>query len=259
MKTLDLDVRYYHQIPKAYISEADNQHRTLHWQLPVENVALILVDVWADHYVKTHLDRGREITLTRIKPVLEAFRKLGALVVHAPSPDCAKKYPAWVQYAGDDEVKGRSGSPGDDWPPQDFRRKIGPYAKWARPMEERNKLFDDIIANRSVIPEVEPQGDDHVIVNGDQLHRLLRHKKILHLFYCGFAANMCVPFRDYGMRAMKARGYEIVLIRNCTTAIEVADTFEDFTISKMAVVDTELTIGYTVSSGDLVSACEKVG
>lgn len=257
MKTLDIDVRYYHQTPRAYITEADNKHRTLRWRLPVEGVALILVDVWSDHYVKSHLDRGRDITLTHIRPVLEAFRRIGALVVHAPSPDCARKYPAWLRYAGDDEVKGRSGGASDDWPPADFRRKTGDYAKWARPMEEKNKLFEDIIANRGIIPEVAPQGDDHVIVNGDQLHRVLRHRKALHLFYCGFAANMCVPFRDYGMRAMKARGYDIVLIRDCTSAIEVADTIDDLAISRVCVVDTELTVGYTVSSSDLVAACGK--
>lgn len=257
MKTLDLDVRYYHQIPQAYINESDNRHRTLRWSFPVDGVALVLVDVWSDHYVKSHLDRGREITLTRISPVLEAFRKVGALVVHAPSPDCAKKYPAWSRFAGDDEVKGRAGGGAEDWPPQDFRRKTGDFAKWARPMEERNKRFDEIIANRRIIPEVEPQGDDHVIVTGDQLHRLLRHRKVLHLFYCGFAANMCVPFRDYGMRAMKARGYEIILIRDCTSAIEVADTVDDLAISRACVIDAELTIGYTVGSEDVVAACEK--
>jgi nicotinamidase-related amidase len=68
---------------------------------------------------------------------------------------------------------------------------------------------------------------------------------------------MCVPFRDYGMRAMKARGYEIILIRDCTTAIEVAETYNDLAISRICVVDTELTVGYTVSSGDLVAACER--
>ncbi|MBI2952185.1 isochorismatase family protein, partial [bacterium] len=145
-----------------------------------------------------------------------------------------------------------------DWPPPDFRRKAGDYAKWARPMEEKNRLYEDIIANRGIIPEVTPQGDDHVIVTGDQLHRLLRHRKILHLFYCGFAANMCVPFRDYGMRAMKSRGYEIILIRDCTTAIEVAETYDDLAISRVCVVDTELTVGYTISSSDLVAACGKV-
>ena len=60
------------------------------------------------------------------------------------------------------------------------------------------------------------------------------------------------------MRAMKARGYEIILLRDCTTAIEVADTADDLQLSKAAVMDTELTVGYTVSSSELVAACKAV-
>ena len=59
------------------------------------------------------------------------------------------------------------------------------------------------------------------------------------------------------MRAMKDRGYEIILIRDCTTAIEAADTIETLDITKNAVRDTELNIGYTVSSSGLMEACEK--
>ncbi len=258
MATLELDFRYYHQPRRAGISETDIQHNTLSRSLQPDEIALILVDVWSDHYIATHLQRGREITLERIKPVMEAFRKVGAAVVHAPSPNCAKTYPQWVGYAGDGEVHGRPPSPGDDWPPSDFRNKTDGYQKLARPVEPKDKEFADIIENRRIIPEVEPLEGDDVIVTGDQLHRLLSHRKILYLFYAGFAANMCVPFRDYGMRAMKNRGYEIALIRNCTTAIEVADTAESFSITQHCVIDTELNIGYTVSASELISACEKV-
>jgi len=106
MKNLELDVRYYHQPRKARVTESDFQHKPLHWSLPVKGVALVLVDVWSDLYVTSHLQRARGITIERIIPVLEAFRRVGAAVVHAPSPDCARKYPQWIQYAGDDTVEG---------------------------------------------------------------------------------------------------------------------------------------------------------
>jgi len=32
---------------------------------------------------------------------------------------------------------------------------------------------------------------------------------LLHLFYAGFAANICIPFKDYGIRALRARGYNV--------------------------------------------------
>ncbi|MDE2887909.1 MAG: isochorismatase family protein [Gemmatimonadota bacterium] len=257
MKTIRLDVRYYHLTRRASVTESEFHLRTLRRDYPANRVALVLVDVWSDHYVSTHLQRGREITLERIVPVAEAFRSVGAAVIHAPSPDCAKRYEAWTRFAGDEEAFGRSAPPPDDWPPADFRSKTGDYEAWAQPKDPHDHVFEDIIRNRRIIPEAEPREGDVVVVTGAQLHRLLKHRGILHLFYAGFAANMCVPFRDYGMRAMKDRGYDIILVRDCTTAIEVADTFENLDLSRAAVIDTEVNIGYTTTHGDLVAACRR--
>jgi nicotinamidase-related amidase len=258
MSHLKLNLRYYNLTRRAGITEAEFHHQNLSVELPLDGVALILVDVWSDHYVKTHLERGHDITINRIKPVLEAFRKANALVVHAPSPDCAKKYSQWTQYAGDDEAFGAPGGERDEWPPAEFRSKSGDYEKWRRPEDPKDEVFDDILKNRSIIPEVAPQDGDHVVVTGAQLHRLLKAQQILHLFYAGFAANMCIPFRDYGMRAMKSRGYDVVLIRDCTAAIEVAETIDEEMLTRAAVIDTEVTIGCTVSSEELIAACESV-
>lgn len=255
MTAITLDLRYYHLTRTAYIEEKDFHLKTLTFDFPINQIALIQVDVWSDHYVSTHLQRGRDITLQRIIPVAEAFRKIGATVIHAPSPDCAKRYAPWTQFASDEEIFGRQSSPKDEWPPADFRAKTGAYKKWARPQDPPDKVFDDIIKNRQIIPEAEPKEGDHVILNGNQLHRLLKHKKILHLFYAGFAANMCVPFRDYGMRAMKDRGYNPILIRDCTTAIEVADTYQNEALTQAAIIDTEINIGYTTLSTDIITAC----
>lgn len=259
MPNISVPVRYYHQPRTAYVTEADFQLKTLEWDLDVSQIALILVDVWSDHYVSTHLERGRDITVNRIRPLTDAFRRMGGTVIHAPSPDCAKRYPQWTQFAGDHETHGRSGKPADNWPPPDFRSKTGDYEKFAKPKEPHQQLFHNIIANRDIIPESRPQEGDHVIVTGDQLHRLLKHKKILQLFYAGFAANMCVPFRDYGMRALTDRGYDTILVRDCTSAIEVEDTFDDFDLTRNAIIDTELTVGYSTTSADLINASEKAG
>jgi nicotinamidase-related amidase len=257
MPSLDFTVRYYHLTRRGRITESEFHHRELSWQVPVSQVALVLVDVWSDLYVTTHRDRSRQITLDRILPVLDGFREMDGTVIHAPSPACAKRYPQWSQFAGDTEVFGSGpGGPGDSWPPKAFRNKSDDYDAYARPQDPKDQVFDDIIENRSIVPEAEPKDGDFVIATGDQLHRLLKHRGILFLLYAGFAANMCVPFRDYGMRAMKNRGYEVVLLRDCTSAIEVADTYEDMLLSRAAVVDVEQTIGYTAASEDIVKACQ---
>jgi nicotinamidase-related amidase len=255
MHRLKLDLRYYHLTRRAGITESEFHHQNLNVELSTTEVALVLVDVWGDHYIKTHLERGHDITINRIKPVVEAFRNAAAMVVHAPSPDCAKKYSQWTQYAGDDESFGATGMKHDEWPPSDFRKKTGEYEKLSRPRDPQDPAFDDIIKNRSIIPEVAPQDGDYVVVTGAHLHRLLKAKKILHLFYAGFAANMCVPFRDYGMRAMKSRGYDVSLIRDCTAAIEVAETIGQEMLTKASVIDVEVNIGTTVSSAELIASC----
>jgi nicotinamidase-related amidase len=255
MKSIELDLRYYHLTRKANMQEKDFHLKSLRFEFPVDQIALIQVDVWSDHYVSTHLQRGRDITLQRINPVSDAFRSTGAAVIHAPSPSCAKHYAPWTHFASDDEIFGRPAVPKDEWPPAEFRSRTGEYEKWARPQDPHDQVFADIIKNRRVIPEAEPKEGDYVILTGEQLHRLLKHKKILHLFYAGFAANMCVPFRDYGMRAMKDRGYNPILIRDCTTAIEVSNTHATLDLSRAAVIDTEVNIGYTTQSSDLLAAC----
>ncbi len=257
MKSIRLDVRYYHLTRKAYVKEEDFHLKILRHEYPVNRIALVLVDVWSDHFVSTHLERGRNITLERILPVADAFRSVGAAVIHAPSPDCAKRYASWTRFAGDEEVFGRPSQPRDDWPPAEFRSRTGEYEVFAQPKDPHDQVFEEIIKNRRIIPEAEPRDGDDVIVSGAQLHRLLKHRGILHLFYAGFAANMCVPFRDYGMRALKDRGYDIILIRDCTSAIEVADTSENLDLSRAAVIDTEVNIGYTTSHGDVVAACRQ--
>ena len=212
------------------------------------------VDVWSELYIQTLVDRTTQITLERIAPVQEAFRGLGALVVHGPSPDCARNYPQWLE----EEMEGPQ-TPGADWPPVEFRKKEGDYAGFARPYSEQTEEFERIIRERSIVSEGAPKGDDRVVVNGEALHRLLEHRGGLFLYYMGFATNMCVPFRDYGMRAMKDRGYEIILVEDCTTAIEVEDTADELALSRACKIDAALTIGYTVQSADLLAACRGAG
>ncbi len=270
---LDFEVFYYHMPRRAGVEEGDFHRESLRWSLPVESIALVLVDVWSDHYISTHLARGRKIAVERILPVLEMFRTIGAVVVHAPSPDCRWKYgdlstpvgggEGGGLARGDDRGRERGEPPPRitssdrvEWPPEEFRKKTGPYESLGKPRHPEDRDFEEIIEKRSIVPEVEPRDGDCVIFDGAQLHGVLAERRVHTLLYAGFAANMCVPHRDYGMRAMGKRGYDVVLIEDCTTAIEVADTLEGMALTKAAIVDVAVSVGHTVSSGDLLAAAE---
>jgi nicotinamidase-related amidase len=249
----DLHVAFYHLPRLSQMVESRFQRRQLHWILPAAHTALILVDVWSEHYITTHLARGAQITGERIAPLMQAFANNGAQVIHAPSPNCEPRYAHLVP---EEAGPRRSVSPEDTWPPSDFRAKIGAYADLARPQDPRDEEFERIIDERRVIGAVEPGDGDQVIFDGDQLHRLLSVREVHTLFYVGFAANMCVLHRDYGMRAMAARGYDVVLVRDATTAIEMADTVDDFSITGATIRDVEVGVGYTLTTADLLSAGE---
>ena len=254
-EAFEIDVDYYHMPRRAGMQEKDFKRSNLHWHLPVQQAALILVDMWSEHYVLSHLARGQQITTERIVPLLETFRRVGATVVNAPSPGCAPRYEHLLTRV-DGTLAGTAVPPSapkllPDWPPKEFRNKTGAFASLGKPVDPKDEEFDRIIAERSMIPEVEPHETDCVVFTGDQLHSVLRDRGATTLFYVGFAANFCVPNRDYGMRAMGGRGYDIVLVRDCTAAIEVADSVDGLRLTAAAVQDVETVIGYSIDSQGL--------
>ena len=259
MSTVSLPVRYCELNPPTRVPwrEENFELKTMTQKIDPAEAALVMVDVWDIHPYQSHLERGAEITEKRIVPVAQACREAGIAVVHAPSPGQAPKYSQWVRYAGDREMGVAGGTASDNWPPPEFRSRNGKYAKLAKPKSaRREKWLKEKLPERRIMSCMEPQPEDFVIHNGDQLHRLLRHRKILHLFYAGFAANMCVLHRDYGIVAMQRRGYNIVLLRDCTTAIESGETLPHMTHTKASISIVEMVFGGTATSAELIKACK---
>ena len=152
-----------------------------------------------------------------ILPVLQEFRAAGMTVVHAPAPETAQRYSSFIAHP---EVRLPPPSV-SGWPPREFRSKEGEYAGFAKPDEPYLKEYGRTSGPRMIIPCLEPVLGDVVISNGEQLHRVCEEREVLHLFFAGFATNICVEHRDYGMRAMQARGYNVILLRDGTTGIEL--------------------------------------
>jgi nicotinamidase-related amidase len=144
----------------------------------------------------------------------------------------------------------------DDWPPAAFRRREGAFAQFRRRQPAQGAQFRAEREARRIDPCVEPTAEDFVVATGEQLHRLCRERGLLHLFYAGFAANICIPFKDYGVRAVRARGYNVVLLRDCTTAIEGHDTVADRSGTRQAIRELEMAdLASTVTAAAFVTAC----
>ena len=223
--------------------------------IPLEQAALVLVDCWDQIIVESFQERAGRICEETIRPVLEACRSNGITVVHAPSPPVAEKFRQFLpeEAANDEEPANPAAS---DWPPRDFSQRRG---KWAHLQARRSGLhqeqLDRIDRYRSIHSAVLPKNGDYVIATGDQLHRLCRERGILYLFYVGFATNICVPDRDYGMRAMRERGYALVLLRDATTGVEASDTYPLLAATSVMIHQFELRdVAGTITSDAFLGA-----
>ena len=265
--TLRLSLRTYLRQPEPGVACVEANFHYHEWPvtIPAAQAALVLVDVWDTHIIASHAARTAEITRTRIAPAVAAARRAGVAVVHAPSPVQARRYPQCRRYATDADLEApldgaRSAAGNEEWPPLAFRRRLGTHAEFRRPAPPSPDQLREERSRRRIDPSVEPLPEDFVVATGDQLHRLCQDREILHLFYAGFAANICIPFKDYALRAFHARGYNVMLLRDCTTAIEGHDTIETFAGTRQAIRELEMAdVATTTTSAAFVAACAAAG
>jgi hypothetical protein len=274
MASLELPLRYYWMratSPDVPGDERNLQEFYTRCRVPAEQAAIVIVDAWDYHYLHSHWLRTKEVSDTKIAPALAAARAVGITIIHAPGAQVARRYPQWARF-GDDRDRGGAGTgtadgPGDaggvaepDWPPREFRRREGEYAVYRRHELPQAKLARERARSRGIFESLGPEPEDFVVATGDQMHRLCRDRRILHLFYCGFSTAGCVQYRDVGIHPFSKRGYHIVLLRDCTVAVEHHDTIEDETVKQMAIRVLEMSEWaptMTTTSEDFIQACRR--
>ena len=242
--------------PGVELAEENYHHNALNWEMPLHAAALICLDVWDWHFARDTLERIEEITVGKIAPLVEACRRAGLQVIHAPGAPLAQRHPNWVRLVGEDEKPPSERWPNSpDWPPQEFRKKEGPHAQYARPEEPQHRQrTEHRETRRRLHPSVQPVGDEAVVLSGEELHRLCAKRGALFLFYVGFNTNACIVGRDYGTKAMDRRGYDVVLVRDCTTGMETHETKEGLICTRGQIASLEQFGVYTITSGEIVEA-----
>ena len=253
---ITLKVRY---LPAAAeVCDVDQEklirHKYLTWQLPVAETALVAVDAWNSHYLLSHQKRAAEICRGKIKPVMDACRKVGIAVIHTPSPEDAKRYLDTGNFFG---VRAENFKPVEtlSWPPENFRKRLGEYSKFAKPEGSAAARWKETQLGRKIDAAIEPQANDYIVATGAELRLLCGWTRILHLIYVGFAANWCVLFRDYGLRERALEGYNVILLRDCTAAVENAYTIKRKDMTKFAILEAEEVFRIaTATSADFIRA-----
>ena len=90
-----------------------------------------------------------------------------------------------------------------------------------------------------------------MVATGEELHQLCHRSGILFLFFAGFNTNACILVRDYGTVEMSRRGYEVILVRDCTTGMESRQTQPTLSQTSGAILFLEMFGQYTVTSEEL--------
>ncbi len=252
MTTLTMSVRYFQDSTPDHVPcrEENFVRREVVMALPLAHTALVLVDMWDNHFIESWLERATKITKEAVVPVLQAARGAGITVVHAPSPPIAKTY---------QQLKRHTPAPPTaqaDWPPVEFRARSGEYAAFRGPRSQPPGIPG--IPQLGMSPLVEVREDEYVVATGDQLQEVAEERGILHMIFAGFATNWCILNRDYGMRAMAQRGYNLILLRDATAGVEFPDTVGEHFATEIAIREVEQQLGFTAANADYFAACNGV-
>ena len=236
----------WHVDPGVEWVETNTGYATLDWRVPLPQAAIVLVDVWQRHYLKDTEARGETIITENLYPMLSKCREAGMNIIHAPSPGVARQHPNWVRLI----APGEGANPPDEWPPKDFRHLDGQFRNFRRPHEPREEERQNL-APLTFHPKVRPLAGEPVVASGEELHRYCKQQGILFLFFAGFNTNACILSRDYGTIQMSNRGYQVILIRDCTTGMESAETQPGLLQTRGAILQLEMFGQYTVSSREI--------
>lgn len=252
---LHIKPRYHrwHVEPGVEWLESNTAAATLDWTIPLPQVALVLVDVWDHHYLKDTEARTEQVIDEKLLPLLTACRAAGLSVIHAPSPAQAMQHPNWVALRNKVPAEAQPSVPHDSWPPPEFRSKNGAYQAYSRPVEARQPELQQLSATRQLHPKIQPLRGEAVIATGAELHLHCKQQGILFLLFAGFNTNACILVRDYGTLEMSRRGYEVILVRDCTTGMESPESQPTLAQTKGATLFLEMFGQYSIASDEIIA------
>jgi nicotinamidase-related amidase len=170
--------------------------------------AIILCDMWDKHWCDNATLRCGEIA-KRMEPVLQAARKKGVTIIHAPS-ECMGFYahlPQRLRMSQFPVVE----------PP-----KLLDLKDPKLPIDDSDGGCDDSEPKKShkawtrQHPALTIADEDFISDNGREIYNLIYAKSIKTVFICGVHTNMCVLGRSFAIRQMCRWGVPCVLIRDLT-------------------------------------------
>lgn len=226
------------------------------------HTALIICDMWDDHWCKGAAERVVEMAPVMDKAVAAA-RARGVLIVHAPST-CVAFYegmPARQRARQAPAVTPRVSLAtaerwGTAWCWPDKGREPGlPIDDTDMGCDCRVKCEIKPPWTRQIATLTIDQDRDAITDNGQELVNLFAARKIEHVMIMGVHLNMCVLGRPFGIRQLTRLGQDVVLVRDLTDTMynsQMRPQVDHFTGTDLVVDHVEKYWCPTITSVDLV-------
>jgi nicotinamidase-related amidase len=177
--------------------------------VPVEGTAIVICDMWDKHWCSGATERVGAL-VSKMAPFLEAARKRGIQIIHAPSETMAfyQETPQRKRMLGVAKVEPPTPLSLPD-PPLPIDDKRGGcdtpdkfYKAWTREHPGLRIDAADVISD-----------------NGAEIYSFLRSRNIRTLLFMGVHTNMCVLNRAFAIKRMTALGFHCILVRDLTDAM----------------------------------------
>lgn len=220
---------------------------------PGEKTAVIVCDMWDDHYCRNSARRVAEMA-PRMNEVLKAARAKGALVIHAPS-GCMDVYADTPQRRlAQQAPKVATALPLEGWCHLDETREPEMPVKVEQPCDDAGKLRERVRFYHRQIETLEIEEGDAITDSAEAFY-LMKQRGIENVILVGVHTNMCVLGRPFGIRQLVRQGMKVVLMRDMTDSMynpEEEPRVNHFTGNDLVVGHIERHWCPTVTSADLL-------
>ncbi|MBL8799990.1 MAG: isochorismatase family protein [Planctomycetia bacterium] len=184
--------------------------------------ALIICDMWDDHWCKSAALRCGELT-GPINALVKTARGRGVFIIHAPSSvtafykDAPQRQRALkAPFAATPVPLVTEERWGTAWYWTDARREgVLPIDDSDMGCDCKTKCKIREAWSRQT-PGIEIAPDDAITDNGQETWNLLAERGIDHVLICGVHLNMCVLGRPFAIRQMVKLGKQVALVRDLT-------------------------------------------
>ena len=192
---------------EAFKGSDDWEEVSLTRGFPAGQTALIICDVWDRHWSRGASERV-DAMAPRINQVVQALRRQGVLIVHAPSDtlEFYRDHPARKRVLEVPQVETPSPLELPD-PPLPIDDSDGGSdtgeTSWHKAWTRQH-------------PAIEIREEDAISDNGQEIYGLFQHRGIQNVVILGVHTNMCVLKRSFGIKNLVRWRLNTVLVRDLT-------------------------------------------